>query len=198
VTLARLVTAPLAALGLAVLVVTFTPVVPWYARTLAGIWDKPEGEVLIVLGAGSIDATTLDPGSYWRAVYAARTWRGGGFRELVVSGKGVAPLIQDFLVSHGVPAAVIRLEEQSTSTHENALNIARMLTAAPGRKVLVTSDYHMFRARRAFARAGLAVRACPFPDVLKQSNRLTARWDCFLTLGLETGKIVYYRVRGWI
>jgi uncharacterized SAM-binding protein YcdF (DUF218 family) len=196
--MARLLVRLLAALGLLLLVVTFTPLVPWYARALSGIWDEPQGEVLIVLGAGTIDGATLAPGSYWRAVYAERTWRGGGFRELLVSGKDVAPLMRTFLLCQGVPAGAIQLEENSTSTRENALEAARRLASTPGRKVLVTSDYHMFRARRAFAKAGLAVRACPFPDVIKSSNSLAARWTGFLTLTQETAKIVYYKARGWI
>ncbi len=196
--LARLLFRFLAALGLLLVIVTFTPAVHWYAWMLSGIWDEPHGDVLVVLGGGLIDERTLAPGSYWRAVYADRTWRGGGFREIIVSGKGVAPLMQDFLVCHGVPAAAIRLEETSLSTRENALAAARLLGKSPRRLVLVTSDYHMFRARRAFAKAGLTVRACPFPDVMKSSHRLTARWDGFVTEVQETAKIVYYWLRGWI
>lgn len=194
----RILRTALASLGLLLLIVTFTPVVPWYARALSGIWDEPRGEVLIVLGAGTIDPTTLAANSYWRSVYGNLTWRGGGFREVLVSGKGVAPLMRDFLVCHGIPAAAIRVEEHSISTHENALEAARMLAGVPGRKVLVTSDYHMFRARRAFAKAGLDVRACPFPDVIKQSNSLPGRWSGFVILASETAKIVYYRAHGWI
>jgi uncharacterized SAM-binding protein YcdF (DUF218 family) len=196
--MARLLVRLLAALGLLLLVVTFTPLVPWYARALSGIWDEPQGEVLIVLGGGTIDDTTLAPGSYWRAVYGERTWRAGGFRQLLVSGKNAAPLMRDFLLCQGVPAGAIQVEDKSASTRENALAAARLLASTPGRKVLVTSDYHMFRARRAFAKAGLAVRACPFPDVLKSSNSLPARWTGFITLTQETAKIVYYKLRGWI
>ena len=194
----RILRAVLASLGLLLVIVTFTPVVPWYARALSGIWDEPRGEVLIVLGGGTIDSTTLAPNSYWRSVYGDRTWRGGAFREVLVSGKGVAPLMRDFLVCHQIPAAAIRIEERSISTHENALEAARVLAGVPGRKVLVTSDYHMFRARRAFAKAGLDVRACPFPDVVKQSNSLPGRWTGFVILVEETAKIVYYEAHGWI
>lgn len=194
----RLVVGALAALGLLLLVVTFTPVVPWYARVLSGVWDEPQGEILIVLGGGTIDPTTLAPGSYWRCVYGDRTWRSGKFREMIVSGKGVSAPMRDFLIFRGIPAAAIRLENSSTSTRENAEYVARMLAGVPGRKVLVTSDYHMFRARRAFAKAGLEVRACPFPDVIKSGKNLANRWSGFIIVSRETAKIVYYRLRGWI
>ncbi|HVX65670.1 MAG TPA: YdcF family protein [Bryobacteraceae bacterium] len=196
--MARLLVRLLAALGLLLLVVTFTPLVPWYARALSGIWDEPKGEILIVLGGGAIDDTTLATGSYWRAVYGERTWRHGGFRQMLISGKNVAPLMRSFLVCQGVPGGAIQTEGNSVSTRENALEAARRLASTPGRKVLVTSDYHMFRARRAFAKAGLAVRACPYPDVVKSSNSLAARWTGFVTLAQETAKIVYYKARGWI
>jgi uncharacterized SAM-binding protein YcdF (DUF218 family) len=196
--LLRALVAALAALGLLMIVVTFTPLASWYARRLAGPWDDPRGEVLIVVAAERIDAGTLGLGSYWRSVYAARAWREGGFRRVVVAGAGAAPLMHDFLVGHGVPADVVTLEETSTSTRENALNVARLLAGTPGTKVLLTSDYHMFRARRAFRKAGLEVRPRPFPDAIKQCSRYTGRWPAFVGLVVESAKIVYYFWRGWI
>jgi uncharacterized SAM-binding protein YcdF (DUF218 family) len=196
--LVRLAFVCLAALGFLLLVVTFTPVVPWYARILAREWGDAKGDTMIVLAGGVIDAETLAPGSYWRCVYADRVWRGGGFRDVVVSGAAIAPLMRDMLVFRGIPAAAIRVENASHSTRENALYTAKLLAETPGRKVLVTSDYHTFRALRAFRKAGLAVESRPFPDVIKTSMHLTGRWDGFVTEVMETTKIAYYWVRGWI
>jgi uncharacterized SAM-binding protein YcdF (DUF218 family) len=196
--LRRIVIAGLAALGLLMVLVTFTPVVPWYARMLAEPWDDSPGDVLIVLGGGVIDQDNLAQGSYWRCVYAERAWRTGRFRQVLVCGAGVAPLMRDFLTTHSVPAAVIQVEDSSHSTHENAINAKRLLAGVPGRKVLLTSDYHTFRARRAFAKAGLDVLTYPFPDVIKSSGHLTERWEAFITVAGETGKIIYYWLRGWI
>jgi uncharacterized SAM-binding protein YcdF (DUF218 family) len=178
--------------------VTFTPLVAWYARTLSGDWTDGGGDVLITLGSGTIDRTTLDSTSYWRAVYAYRDWSRGGFREIVAAGRVVAPLMRDFLVSRGVPPSAVRVEGASGSTRENALYVKRMLAGVPGRKVLVTSDYHMFRARRAFEKAGLQVVPDPFPDALKSCGHARNRWGIFLNLSVETVKIAYYWVRGWI
>jgi uncharacterized SAM-binding protein YcdF (DUF218 family) len=196
--LRRALVAALAGLGLLMTVVTFTPLAPWYARRLAGSWDDSRGDVLIVVSAEKIDGGTLGLSSYWRSVYAGRAWREGGFRRVVVAGAGVAPLMRDFLVGHGVPAEAIAMEETSASTRENALNVARLLAGTPGTKVLLTSDYHMFRARRAFRKAGLEVRPRPFPDALKQCSHYAARWPAFMGLVVESGKIVYYFLRGWI
>lgn len=178
--------------------VTFTPVVSWYARLLAGPWDDPKGDTLIVLGGGTIDDTTLAHDSYWRAIYANRFYREGGFKRVVASGRNVAPLIRDFLVCHGVPPDLIQVEGASNSTRENALYAARLLAGSGSEAVLVTSDYHMFRARRAFGKAGLKVRPRPFPDCLKRYNTLTERWPAFIDLSIETTKIGWYFVHGWI
>jgi uncharacterized SAM-binding protein YcdF (DUF218 family) len=196
--LARGAVVCLAATGLLMIVVTFTPLVAWYARALSGKWRDGGGEVLIALGGGTLDANTLDTTSYWRAVYVGFAWQRGGFREIIVAGNGAAPLMRDFLVGHGVPATAIRVEEASRSTRENALCVQRLLAGVPGRKLLVTSDYHMFRARRAFEKAGLHVVPDPFPDVLKNYNHLQNRWGIFLNLCVETAKIGYYWIRGWI
>jgi hypothetical protein len=56
----------------------------------------------------------------------------------------------------------------------------------------------MFRAYRAFRKAGIDVQPCPFPDALKQSTSRANRWAVFLGLCIETSKIAYYFARGWI
>jgi uncharacterized SAM-binding protein YcdF (DUF218 family) len=98
----------------------------------------------------------------------------------------------------GIPADAIAIESESRNTRENAVNTARLLGHVPGRKVLLTSDFHMFRARRAFLKAGLDVSSRPFPDVIKRAQRWRGRWGCFLDLIEETAKIAYYFIRGWI
>ena len=90
------------------------------------------------------------------------------------------------------------LEPNSLSTRENAVMTAAMIAGIPGRKVLLTSDYHMFRARRAFEAAGLAVTPRPFPDVIKRVNDITDREHCFSILLVETAKIAAYWWKGWI
>lgn len=117
---------------------------------------------------------------------------------MVVAGAGIAPPMRDFLVCHGVPAGAIAIEDASTSTREQALNVKRLLAGTPGVKVLLTSDYHMFRARRAFLKAGLDVRPRPFPDARKQCSHFPGRWSAFVGVVVETAKIVYYSCRGWI
>jgi uncharacterized SAM-binding protein YcdF (DUF218 family) len=188
----------LAAVGLLLLIVTFLPVVNWWTRALSGPWENPSGEVLIVL-AGDGDAGMIGEISYWRAVYAVWTWREGGWEEIIISGgAGTANAMRDFVVAQGVPVSAVRVEGRSHSTRENALFTASMLVADGRRKVLLTSDYHIFRAVRAFRKAGVDTRTRPVPDAGKRSNTYALRWSIFVGLLAETAKICGYAVRGWL
>jgi uncharacterized SAM-binding protein YcdF (DUF218 family) len=195
----RLTVRGLAAIGLLFVVVTVTPLTGWWARRLSGDWPKPKGDTLIVLGASMLDTGMIGRTSYWRAVYAAKVYRDAGFRRVVVAGgNGVSAAIKEFLVCQGVPAEAVLTETGSQSTRENALFVARMLAGDGSEKALLTSDFHMYRASRAFTKVGVKTTPAPFPDVIKQSQNWLGRWPAFLELCGETGKIGYYRVRGWI
>lgn len=194
----RWVRAALAALGLLVLVVQFSPLVLWWATQLAGAWDDPRGDVLIVLGASVEDQRVISQDTYLRAIYAVLAWREGGFRKIVVCGNGPAQMMREFLTFSGVPAGAILAETKSLSTRENALEATALLAGDPGVKVLMTSDFHMYRARRVFRKAGLAVLPRPIPDVRKRGFASTQRWAAFIDLLVETTKIAYYWSKGWI
>ena len=190
------------ALGLLVTVVTFTPLDSWWANKLAGPWGEPQGEVLIVLGGSPSNEGVIGQSSYLRAQYAVYAYRRGGFRSVVLTGGGdatpVATAMRDFISSQGVPASVILTETTSHSTRENALNSRPLLANLPGRKVLLTSDFHMWRARRVFRKLGIDVTPMPLPDVRKRASRCRGRWPAFLDLLEENVKIAYYYARGWI
>ena len=203
VTLSRLLCSGLACVGLLVVLVTMTPLVSWWSRALAGPWDDPNGDVLIVLGGSLLTDGVIGVDSYWRSTYAVLTWTNGTFHRVVVSGGGslagsIAAPMRDFLEYRGVPRTAIQVETRSENTHENALYVKDLLTGVSGRKVLLTSDYHMFRAYRAFRKAGLDVQPRPFPDAEKRAATWTGRWPAFLELIEETAKIAYYYLRGWI
>jgi uncharacterized SAM-binding protein YcdF (DUF218 family) len=187
------------------MVAQFSPLAPWYARALAGAWNDPDGDILIVLSAEEQPDDIIGPVSYGRAIYAARAWREGHFRAVVVSGGhtqgghlSLAAVLGRFLVAYGVPADRVFLEERSVSTRENALFTRDMIASWPGTKVLLTSDQHMFRARRAFETVGLHVLPRPYPDVLKQWNNPVYHIPEVWGLLFETAKIAWYWQRGWI
>ena len=193
----------LAALGFLFVLVTVTPLVSWWAGALAGEPGAARGDVLIVLGGSILDDGTIGVSSYRRSVQAARIFKEGGFRRMIVTGAGssatpVAIPMRDFMVSLGVPREAIEVETSASSTRENAVFTSRLLRSSPGRKVLATSDYHMFRSYRAFRKAGLDVAPRPLPELTAAARCWSCRWQCFLTLGTESAKIAYYYARAWI
>jgi len=188
----------LAVVGFLTLIVIFTPLVPWIARTLAGSWNDTQGDTLIVPGGSEMADNFPGPNTVLRSMYAVRAYRSGHFRRIVLLGKSVGRDMQLLLLSEGVPAAVIETENASTSTRENAIQCSRLLNNTPGNNVLLTSDFHMFRAVRVFRKAGVRVSPRPIPDILKRSVAFRGRTDCFLDELTEFAKIGYYFVRGWM
>jgi uncharacterized SAM-binding protein YcdF (DUF218 family) len=203
--LLRLVKGAVTGLGLLVLIVTVTPIDKWWARKLAGEGYYSDGDVLVVLGGATFADGGMDWNSYLRTRYAGQIYRAGAFKQVIVSGGrpprskvATAVSIEEYLRCLGVPSEAIQLETASHSTRENALYSAQLLKTLPGRKVLLTSDYHMFRAYRAFIKAGVDVLPQPIPDVGKRAGGWMARWPAFVDLVTESGKIAYYWLRGWI
>jgi uncharacterized SAM-binding protein YcdF (DUF218 family) len=178
----------LAAIGLIMVLSTVTPIDRWWAHAYSGPIEQPKGDILIVLSAARDDGGVVSYSTYWRTRYALLAWQSGGFQKIVVTGGG-GPGMANFLIAEGVPQQAILAEWQSQSTRENGM---------PGRKVLLTSDFHMYRSIRVFRKLGVDVVPMPVPDVLKAAQRWDARFPAFETMVVETTKIVYYKLRGWI
>jgi uncharacterized SAM-binding protein YcdF (DUF218 family) len=188
-------------LGVLMLLVTFTPFTTWFAHRLADQWATRPGETLIVLTGGEAEDGFLSDSSVIRAHYAVRAWQMGGVKKVLVSGRAgheTANTMADLMVASGIPRDVISTEIVSLTTHESAEAVANLLKSTPGTKTMLTSDYHVYRARRCFAKAGLEVQAFPAPDAEKRSVFLWKRWDAFIQEAQEVAKICYYKYKGWI
>jgi uncharacterized SAM-binding protein YcdF (DUF218 family) len=209
----RMLVKACALVGLTVALVTCTPLVRWWALQLAGPWTDARGDAMIVLTGNILGNGIIGETSYWRSAYAVMAWREGGWRQVIVSGGGggaslpVGEAMKIFLEAGGVPPGAIVTDTQSLSTRGSALNLARILapasgppapSQAPRRTILLTSDYHMFRAIRALRKTGVTAIPRPIPDASKRAGSWNLRWDVFQDLLIETTKIVYYWGRGWI
>lgn len=186
-----------AAIGLLAVLVTCTPVVCWWAHVYSGPITQPKGDVIIVLAAANDDEGMVSYSSYWRARYALLAWQTGGYKKIAISG-GNGPGILEFLMANGVPRDAMIAEWQSTSTRENGLQTARLIQNVPGKKVLLTSDFHMFRALRVFRKLGMDVAPMPAPDATKNAENWYGRIPAFETMLVETAKIVGYTLHGWL
>jgi uncharacterized SAM-binding protein YcdF (DUF218 family) len=187
----------LALFGLLILLVVATPLVSWWAKLYAGPMDQPKGDVLIVLSAANDENGGISYSSYWRARQAVFAWQNGGFSKIIVSGGG-GPGICNYLLANGVPPNVLIAEWRSTSTRESGIAVARLLENLPGKRVLLTSDSHMFRAIRVFRKAGVEAAPMAVPDVLHSTEHWPGRVAACWTMVLESAKIVGYKLRGWI
>ena len=187
----------LAAIGLITVLAIATPIVSWWARAYSGPIERPRGDVLILLSAASDDRGGISYSSYWRAREAIFAWQTGGFKKIVISGGG-GPGIRNFLLAEGVPSDVIVAEWRSTSTRENGIETARLIQGIPGKRVLLTSDFHMYRALRVFRKLGIEVTPMAVPDVLHSTEHWNGRFSALETMLVESVKIVYYTLRGWI
>ena len=196
-TTARLLNRLLAAIGLITVLVMATPIVSWWALAYSGPLEQPKGDVLILLSAASDDKGGISFSSYWRARHALLAWQTGGFKKIVVTGGG-GPSILNFLIVEGIPSQDIVAEWRSTSTRDNAVETARLIEGMPGKKVLLTSDFHMYRAIRVFRKVGIDVIPMPVPDVLRSAEHWGGRFPAFEAMVVESTKIVYYKLRGWI
>ena len=125
-----------------------------------------EEDVVIVLGAGINGenvtrplARRLDAAiAYWHQNPDAYiiTTGGLGNRATITEAEAMAR----YLIRRGVPEERILLEDQSTSTHENLTFAKEMLDAhfSDGiRAVLITNDFHIYRAVRTARYVGIDV-----------------------------------------
>ena len=153
-----------------------------------------------------------------RFTHALWLWRAGRVRRIIITGGSGAVLpganagseatgLRTLLQLAGVPDSVIILEQRSRNTRENARYTKELLAQHPAIRslVLVTSAFHMRRARGCFARVGLPAQvfpadyrttdrtAAPSYWLLPDSNALSA-WSLLLH---EMAGYVVYKVAGY-
>ena len=158
-------------------------------------YPEPKEGILIVLAAEQHFDGRIGPISQQRCQQTVDLFRKGQFSRILVSGGAsnrrkppLAEVMYDFLEAAGVPGEMILVESASTSTRLNAVQSAKLLSDLRGPFILITCDYHVFRAKLCFRRCGIAV--IPWT--------LTDQYRSGMTLAKEAGKILYYWIRGWI
>lgn len=116
-------------------------------------------QTAIILGA-AVWQTGPSPTLLRRTLHGAKLFETHRVTRLVVCGgmgkhpPSEAQAMADILISAGVPADAIILEDRSTTTGENIANAKALI--ADGPVIIVTDWYHAPRARLIARRAGLA------------------------------------------
>jgi uncharacterized SAM-binding protein YcdF (DUF218 family) len=140
----------------------------WMAIDAYGRTDRAQqADVIIVLGAGLRRDNTPGPALRRRAAQGAELWRQGIAPVILCSGgkpgnrtRSEADACRELLEAAGVPATAILLEETSRSTEENALESGRLMAAQGWQTAVIVSDqYHLYRAQHIFSDSGLTVYA---------------------------------------
>jgi uncharacterized SAM-binding protein YcdF (DUF218 family) len=212
----------LAAIGF--LVFAVTPVGPAMLLVLEQRFPRPQTlpdriDGILVLGGAVDPALSLAYGETVFNSSVARVLAGialarrhpeaklalvGGEGELFPVGLAEARATLGFILDEGIAQTRIILEEQSRSTHENAVFAKKSIRPGPAETwILVTSAFHMPRAVASFRAVEWAV--IPYPVDFKVDPGAVRRANFSLIEGLGTattaGKewvgLVGYRLRGW-
>jgi uncharacterized SAM-binding protein YcdF (DUF218 family) len=165
----------------------------WVAKSLVRSleWQNipatqiPSAEAIIVLGGATKSATwprpTVDLSEAGdRVIYAAQLYfqkkapiiiLSGGRIDWRGSGSPESADMATILTSIGVPAAAIIQEPDSLNTHDNAVNVRKILKARQIKKVLlITSATHMPRSVKIFQRQGIDVIPTPTDFLVSQGE----------------------------
>ena len=193
----------------------------WWEVDPVPVASLPQYRVGIVLGGLTSDREPRDRvhviGAADRVLEAIHLYRLGKIKKILLSG-GSGKLIKDslseafllkrILQQSKVPDRDILMEPNSRNTHENAVNSALLLkNQFPGEKyLLITSAYHMRRAKACFLKAGVAVDIFPVdersdplsftPDVmLVPTAGAMGQWEIVIR---EMVGMAIYKITGYI
>lgn len=208
-------------LALVFLIVFSNPYVSQQAlRTLEGPHPLPLTETysvgvvltgMVESGVGPREQVSLNE-SADRIVTAVRLYKTGKIEKILLSG-GAADMLYpeanegkelyELALDLGIPATDLISEKQSRNTYENALFIGKLIE--PDDKVLlITSAFHMPRARRCFEKQGIEITPYPVdfraPDAFKWAYMLPSvsafgHWN---TVIKEWVGLVAYKLKAFI
>jgi uncharacterized SAM-binding protein YcdF (DUF218 family) len=152
-----------------------------------------------------------------RATHSMQLYKLGIIKKMIISGGsgkllggGVleADELATFMVLAGVRPEDIVIENKSRNTHESAVEVGSLLNDMPGSKrlLLITSGYHLRRARACFIKAGLPIdifstNPLAFPGTLSLDMFIVPKAEAFRvwhTLFKEWTGMIAYKLAGYI
>ena len=126
----------------------------------------PTADAIVLLGGSMYRATNVtDYAEMWtsadRVWQAARLYKAEKSRQIFITGEGNAKTTQGLLMDFGVPTNAMVFVDQARNTEEEAKAIAALLPSA--RVLVVTSAFHMRRAKLMFEKYAKGVEIVPAP-----------------------------------
>jgi uncharacterized SAM-binding protein YcdF (DUF218 family) len=129
-------------------------------KPLASIEGLRDVKVIVILAGyaekqpGLPTSSEVNFASAYRLIEGMRILHLLPDAKILISGQSEVPVImKDLLVSIGLPGQKTIIDNQSSSTHESAVNVQKIVNGE--NFVLVTSAGHMPRAMSTFRKAGL-------------------------------------------
>lgn len=202
----------------------------WMGRILGGGLERgfppvamesvPKSDAIVILGGGMGANPKVSPyaemyGAADRVWHATRLWKAGKAPFVMSSGCNDLLSTKPLLLDFGLPESAIRIENESRNTEQNAKFVARVLsttrttqTSKP-RVLLVTSAWHMRRAKLMFEKYApeleIIPAACDHEATLGAAEPLQVRdffpgGEALMQNGYFVKEIIGYwgyRLRGW-
>jgi len=162
--------------------------------------DHPSAADAIVVLSGDGGARLEQGIQLYRDGYAPLLILAGGGQQ---GSPSAAEVMRQQALDMGIPDSAILMVTQSGSTREDALYTRElMLRHRLKSAILVTSPYHQRRASLTFARAldgtGIRVSSYPVQDDRWQPNSWWLDGTTLRLTLLETAKLAYYYLRGYL
>jgi len=191
---------------IACLIVALTPVSNFAGKKFAILPDKKPADAIVVLGAGLMNAGSLQDESLRRVIAGIDLYKQGLAPLIVLSGGARRDDMQHteaqqrsiLAQTMGIPAEAILKEETSNTTREEAVRISRLLRHRGLRKILlVTESLHLRRAKAVFESAGLEVFPATSDDY--SVSAISAKDRLWLASRIieESAALAYYRLAGY-
>lgn len=176
----------LAALAAVVTVAGLTIVIERYGSVDRA---RPAGVIIVLGGGRATEHRTLHAVDLYHAGYAPYLLCTGGVR--INGGPFESEVCAAAALAHGVPANAIFTETVSTSTEENAIQ-ARSIMHDHGwaDAVIVSDDYHLWRANWIFSSSGIRVWPSPADGSISTLDESFAVLREIAALGWYAGKTV--------
>ena len=197
----------LAAYGLLLLCIFYSPLADYLVRPLYVPADLRPAPAIVVLTAYVSPNGVLNESALRRIHTAARLYHRGLSPLVIISGgdpassndRQPADFMAEFAGELGVPQSAIILEKGSRNTHYSAVNVAALCREKGIERVLLVTDAaHMRRAMASFEAQGLTVSPAPADPWALGWETPTVRLRKFLAALHEYGGLLYYRWKGWI
>lgn len=149
-----------------------------------------KADAIVCLGGGmGGDTNVSDYAEMWmgadRVWQAARLWKAGKAPKIICTGEGCRAATAGLLADFGIPTSAMVFLEKARNTEEEAKEIAVVGSCSCRKVLLVTSAWHMRRAKQMFERYASEVEVVPAPADFETAVRYAKgfQWTDLLPSG---------------